>query len=193
MIRKFFATILLTAIIFFAQSVSAESYLTYQAHVEGIGWMREVGSGEVAGTTDQSRRLEAIVINFSDGIEYNAHVQDIGWQGWRYSGGVAGTVGESRRMEAIRIRLTGRLANDYDVYYRAHVQDIGWQNWVRNGEVAGTAGRSLRLEALQIKIVPKNNRYGDDYNHDRRNRYDDDYNNDRYDHDRYGRHEHRRW
>ena len=105
MIRKIFATLILTAIMFFAQSVSADSHITYQVSVQDYGWMSPVGDGRVAGTTDQGKRLEAIVINFSDGIEYNAHVQDIGWQGWTYSGGVAGTVGESRRMEAIRIRL----------------------------------------------------------------------------------------
>ena len=120
MIRKIFATVILTAIMFFAQSVSADSRLTYQVSVQDIGWMHPVSDGRVAGTTDQKKRLEAIVINFSDGIEYNAHVQDMGWQGWTYSGGVAGTVGESRRMEAIRIRLTGRAAQNYDVLYRAH-------------------------------------------------------------------------
>ena len=179
MIRKIFATLLLTAIIFFAQNVSASSNLSYQVSVQDIGWMHSVRDGEVAGTTDRGKRLEAIIINFSDGIEYNAHVQDIGWQGWTNSGGVAGTVGESRRMEAIRIKLTGRLASSYDVYYRAHVQNIGWQNWVRNGEIAGTEGESLRIEALQIKIVQKNSR-------------DDDYNRDRH-HDRWGHRDNRRW
>ena len=110
MIRKIFATMILTAIIFFAQNVSADSHVTYQVSVQDYGWMSPVSDGRVAGTTDQGRRLEAVIINFSDGIEYNAHVQDIGWQGWTYSGGVAGTVGESRRMEAIRIRLKLRRA-----------------------------------------------------------------------------------
>ena len=108
------------------------------------------------------------------------HVQNIGWQGWQYSGGVAGTIGEGLRIEAIRIRLTGRLAERYDVYYRAHVQDYGWQDWVRNGRIAGTEGQSLRLEALQIELVEKGSgyergRYGRDrYGRDRyRYGYDD--------------------
>lgn len=34
--------------------------LRYQVHVEGVGWMEWVGESELAGTTGQSRRLEAI-------------------------------------------------------------------------------------------------------------------------------------
>ena len=89
-------------------------------------------------------------------------------------------------MEAIRIRLTGSLANRYDVYYRAHVQNIGWQDWVKNGIIAGTEGQRLRIEALQIELVEKNSsyereRYGRDrYGYDRDGR-------DRYGRDRYGR------
>lgn len=178
MFKKFFAALLLTAIIFFAQNVSA-AHITYQVSVKDYGWMHPVGDGEVAGTTGEDRRIEAIVIDF-DGIEYNAHVRDIGWQGWRYSGEVAGTIGEGLRMEAIRIRLTGRYEDKYDVLYRAHVKDYGWLGWVRNGEVAGTTDEGLRMEAIQIRIVRKGDYYDDDYERDRYRRdrrygrYDDD-------------------
>ncbi len=36
------------------------------------------------------------------------------------------TTGQSKSVQAIQIRLTGEMANRYDVYYRAHVQDKGW-------------------------------------------------------------------
>ena len=58
-------------------------------------------------------------------------------------------------MEAIEIRLTGELAEQYDVVYRAHVQNIGWQDWVSNGEKAGTSGQSLRVESVQIRLEKK--------------------------------------
>ena len=163
MIRKIFAAVFLTAILFFAQNVSAEPSVNYRVYIQDYGWMRYVRDGQVAGTTGEGLRMEAIVIDF-DGIEYNPHVQDYGWRGWVPSGVIAGTTGESRRMEAIRIRLTGGYANRYDVYYRAHVQEIGWTNWVRNGEVAGTVGEGLRMEAIQIRIDRKGSRYYDDDN-----------------------------
>lgn len=152
MIRKLFATVFLITMLFLAQNVSAQAQFSIQANVEGIGWMQAVGNGKVAGTTGQAKRLEALIINFSEGIQYSAHVENIGWQDWMNSGGVAGTVGKNLRMEAIRIKL---LSPDFDIYYRAHVENAGWLGWAKNGEPAGTAGASLRMEALQIQIVPK--------------------------------------
>ena len=142
--------------------VEAESYqdnFTYQANVEGDGWMSPVKLGEVAGTTMQAKRLEALIINFNGGIKYSAHVQNIGWQNWVYAGGVAGTVGENRRMEAIKIQLVGNTEKYFDVYYRAHVQNVGWLGWAKNGEPAGTAGASLRMEAIQIQLVEKGSQF----------------------------------
>lgn len=55
----------------------------------------------------------------------------------------------------MKIKLTGELAEHYDIYYRAHVSNIGWQNWVKNDEIAGTTGKSLPIEAVQIKLVEK--------------------------------------
>lgn len=157
MVRKIFTALLLTAILFFAQNVSAQ--FNYQANVEGAGWLQPVGAGEVAGTTMQARRLEALIINFDGGIKYSAHVQNIGWQQWVTAGGVAGTVGHNLRMEAIRIQLEGQAAQYYDVYYRAHIENAGWLGWAKNGEPAGSAGASLRMEAIQIRLVDKNSHF----------------------------------
>jgi uncharacterized protein YjdB len=38
--------------------------IQYAAHVEGIGWMPWVNAGQVAGTTGQARRLEAIMVRW---------------------------------------------------------------------------------------------------------------------------------
>ena len=57
--------------------------------------------------------------------------------------------------EAIEIKLTGEMANKYDVYYRVHCQDYGWLGWAKNGASAGSEGMSKRLEAIQIVFVEK--------------------------------------
>ena len=155
MFRKIFTAWLFATLIFFTQNVSAQDNFSYQANVEGNGWMQAVKEGEVAGTVMQAKRLEALIINFNGGIKYSAHVQNYGWQDWVYAGGVAGTVNQNLRMEAIRIQLTGRTEKYYDVYYRAHVENVGWLGWAKNGEPAGSAGASLRMEAIQIRLVNK--------------------------------------
>ena len=136
-----------------------------QAHVENIGWQDAVLSGGVSGTTGQSLRVEALRIALDAGViggtvECRSHVQNIGWQDWVASGSTSGTEGCALRMEATQIRLTGNIADVYDIVYRAHVQNIGWQPWTLNGGIAGTEGQSLRVEALQVKLVKKGADFG---------------------------------
>ncbi len=131
-------------------STNAARAVCYNAHLQDIGWQGVRCNGEIAGTTGQSRRLEAIVIAVSTDVGnvcYNAHLQDIAWQGVRCNSEIAGTTGQSRRLEAIAIAVTFG-----DVCYNAHLQDIGWQGARCNGAIAGTTGQSRRLEAIAIAV-----------------------------------------
>lgn len=138
-----------------------------RAHVQTYGWLSDASSasGDVCmiGTTGQSKRMEAIQLSvevdgpegYTGGIEYRSHIQRIGWQEWKSNGEFSGTTGMSRRLESLQVRLTGDLAEDYDVYYRVHVQHLGWLGWAKNGEYAGTATYSKRLESIEIIIQEK--------------------------------------
>ena len=135
-------------------------FVWYQAHVANIGWQNVVADGATAGTTNRGLRMEALTITlanqpYSGSIEYNAHCANLGWQGWKSNGATAGTINQARQMEALQIRLTGEMANYYDIYYRAHAQNIGWMGWAKNGESAGSAGYGYRMEALEIRLVVK--------------------------------------
>lgn len=134
--------------------------VAYQSHVSGVGWQSYSRDGAQSGTTGAARAIEAVTAYlptqaYSGSISYNAHCANIGWQGWKSSGKVAGTTGQSRQMEAIQVKLTGEMANHYDVYYRVHSQDYGWLGWAKNGEVAGTVGYGKRMEAYQVVLVAK--------------------------------------
>ena len=65
----------------------------------------------MAGTTGESKRVEAVEIKLSDNLAqiydvyYRTHVQNIGWQDWVKNGEMAGTTGESKRVEAVEIEL----------------------------------------------------------------------------------------
>ncbi len=132
--------------------------VSYQSHVESIGWQDWYSNGGTSGTSGRALRLEAMRLSLGDdvdGIEYQTHVQNIGWQDWVADGALSGTSGQSLRLEAIKIRLTGAIANQYDIYYRVHAQNVGWMGWAKNGAASGTAGYSYRLEAIEIKLVRK--------------------------------------
>lgn len=142
----------------------SKPYFSYRGHSQLYGWGKTVGEGNVVGTTGQSKRLEACIINFKNfdgrsGITYKTHVSNIGWQNWCDSGCIAGTTGQSRQIEAIQIKLTGGMEKFFDIYYRLHVANFGWLGWARNGEVAGTTGGGIRAEALQIRIVVKSSSF----------------------------------
>ena len=137
--------------------------LTYRAHVSNVGWQGAVSDGATAGTTGRGLALEDLKLSldssdYSDGscVQIDAHVSGVGWQGWDTpSASEGGTTGQGRAVEAVRLRLTGSLAKDYDVYYRVHASNIGWMAWAKDGEEAGTTGMSCSLEAVQIKLVRK--------------------------------------
>ncbi|RXF32309.1 hypothetical protein EG868_09795 [Enterococcus faecalis] len=134
--------------------------INYQTHIQDIGWQGVVKNGEISGTSRRSLRLEGIKMNISNSdlagsVEYRTHVQEIGWQGYVKDNQFSGTSGKSLRLEAIQIRLTGEIANAYDVYYRVHIEDKGWLNWAKNSESAGSQSAAKRLEAIQIKLVKK--------------------------------------
>lgn len=136
------------------EAASERLNITYQTHVQNIGWQSNKDEDEISGTTGQELRLEAIKINNTNtdfSIKYKVHIKNIGWQEWKEDGETAGTTGQALRLEAIQIKLEG--TENYSIQYRVHVQNIGWQEWKEDGEIAGTTGQSLRLEAIQIRII----------------------------------------
>lgn len=137
-----------------------QSLVTYKTHVQTYGWQDWKSDGMTAGTSGEAKRLEAIKIEMvnpdAEGtIEYRTHIQTYGWQKWVKDGELSGTLGKARRMEAIQIRLTGKMADKYDVYYRVHSQSYGWLGWAKNEEPAGTSGLAKRMEAIEVRLVPK--------------------------------------
>lgn len=125
----------------------------YQVHMKDIGWGAVVYDGTQAGTTGQSRRIEALKINpFAHNINAKAHIQNIGWKdyGKIYASTVIGTTGQSLRLEALCLNCT-----DAKLEYRVHVATEGWSAWTLADGIAtlGTVGMKLAIEAIQIKVA----------------------------------------
>ena len=134
--------------------------MTYDSHVEGIGWQGYTTDNTIGGTTGVGKRLEAFRISYdsslgSGGISYSSSVKVKGWQNEVTTGNISGTIGQSKPLEALKIRLTGAVANKYDIYLRVHSSNIGWLGWAKNGEAAGTGNSDTKIEAYQVHIVPK--------------------------------------
>ena len=140
--------------------------VSYQTHVQDIGWQAPVSNEMTAGTTGRAKRVEALKINLlsqdgtplgNDSISVQSHISGIGWEPQPVGNGqTSGTVGQSRAIEAIKLSLSGGLSDSYDIWYRVHSANVGWLGWASNGEPAGTQGYAYQIEAIQIKVLPKN-------------------------------------
>ena len=86
--------------------------------MQTYGWQGDVNNpntwkkeGEMAGTSGESKRLEAFCLKLTGDLEkhydvyYRTHVQHFGWLGWAKNGEKCGTTGFSYRMEALQIVL----------------------------------------------------------------------------------------
>jgi len=132
-------------------------HIRYQPYVYMEGWKDWAYDGQDAGTTGQTRYLEAIMIELINapstmGVAYKSYVYGSGWTDWTDDGQVTGTTGESKEMEAISIKLTN-APQGFKVAYQAYLQFEGWTDWAYDGQVAGTTGQSRGIEAIRIKII----------------------------------------
>lgn len=137
--------------------------ITYNTHIQNLGWKKSVSNGQTCGTTGKSLRMEGLRVYLKSSkksmVTYRSHVATIGWQSWVNSGTLSGTTGKSKAIEGVQIKLKGNYAKKYDIYYRLHVKNLGWLGWAKNGATAGTTGLGLRSEAIQIKLVKKNAKF----------------------------------
>ncbi|MDR0922440.1 MAG: C39 family peptidase [Lactobacillales bacterium] len=134
--------------------------ISYQSHIQDIGWQAAKKNGELSGTSGQAKRLEGLKVKIetstiSGGVQYKTHVEDYGWQNYVANGALSGTTGKGKRLEALQVRLTGDLSRYFDVYYRGHVEDFGWLGWTKNDGVSGSSGYGFRLEAIEMRLVKK--------------------------------------
>ncbi|MBR4513265.1 MAG: hypothetical protein IKO61_00045 [Lachnospiraceae bacterium] len=100
--------------------------IRYKSFVQKSGWMPWVANGNVSGSPDLGRRVEAIAATFTGeaaanyDLYYRTYVRGYGWLGWASNGTAAGTRGLSKPIYAIQFDLVkkdgkapGSTANAY--------------------------------------------------------------------------------
>ena len=130
-------------------------YKSYTAN----GWTKEVTNG-TSSWANTSTKIQAVSMTLrnadvSGDLQYSTYMQSYEWQDWVSAGNISGIPDENKRLEAIKIRLTGQLAEKYDVYYRTYVDGDGWLDWAKNGAAAGSSGKAKAVYQIQVKIVNK--------------------------------------
>ena len=137
--------------------------VSYTTEQTGYGTNEAVTNGKVSGHTASGKRLTGFAVNYTNQatgltgtILYRAYVEGTGWTDWMESGQLAGTAAGGERINAIQMKLTGELAEFYDIYYRSYVVGYKWLGWAKNGQLSGSKTTlKYRMEALQIKLQAK--------------------------------------
>ena len=123
--------------------------ISYQAHIQNIGWQNIVSNGAIAGTLGKDLRIEAIKISSDIDIQYRVHMEGIGWGEWVPKDCMAGTIGENRRIEAIEL-----ISSYNNIRGQANIQDRDWlPEQVGTHIILGTVGQNLKLEAFKFKFM----------------------------------------
>ena len=133
---------------------SQKGEVSYQVHVRRQGWLSWKCDGEMAGTTGQNRRIEALRIAPPGKTNVKIHMKGIGDREYQdiTKNTILGTTGEKRRIEAIAIEGSTK-EEELHYAYQVHQKSKGWTDWKFDGEWAGERGGSLQMEAVRIRIA----------------------------------------
>lgn len=130
----------------FRKKGKAKHNIGYRSHIENTGWQDWVFDGDTSGTTGQTKRIEAIQIDYDKEVYAKAHIQYKGWVdfGKITKDTIIGTTGESLRLECLCLKG--------DFKYRVHIQNVGWSTWTNADGIStlGSVGQGLQIEAIQI-------------------------------------------
>ena len=106
-----------------------------------------------AGSKLESIKLTVLKDEYDGGISYSTYLTEKGWQNYVSNERDSNQIGN--KIEAIKIKLTGEVANHYDVYYSVYVSDTGWTGWSKNDSPCGNIGNFKYIQAYRVKVVEK--------------------------------------
>ena len=134
-----------------AEGVTAEAVQPQDAvQVGAVYWVYDHGNGWSAAAKDNTYlqvtpgsystaiwlTLENQPAGMTGTIAYQVNLSGSGWLEWKENSTEAGDAVGDMPLEAVKIKLTGQLGEQYDVYYSV-LQNGGWTDLAMNGETAG--------------------------------------------------------
>lgn len=87
-------------------------------------------------------------------ISYQVNLSGSGWLDWVENGVQTGTTESDTPIEAIRMKLTGQLPENYELYYTV-LQNGAWTAWAANGETAGIEAQGYVIQGLRVTVAQK--------------------------------------
>ncbi len=137
-----------------------EMEAVYWIYDHGRGWSAETADNNYVQSPNGSYttaiwvELKNKPNHVSGNLSYQVNLRGYGWKNWTKEAAEAGDSTGDMPLEAVRIRLDGRLAEQYDVYYSVF-QNGAWTELAMNGETAGIEAQGLRVDGLRVAIRKK--------------------------------------
>lgn len=144
----------------FSAFAEEEIKAVYWIYDNGIGWSAETKDNRYVQASADSyataiwASLENQPLGMTGTIEYQVNLSGFGWLKWNEHATEAGNSAGDRPLEAVKVRLTGQVGEQYDVYYSV-LQNGNWTGLVMNGEKAGMEGQGLHVDGLRIAVRKK--------------------------------------
>lgn len=144
------------------ENLGEQPTVVYRMYRDKYKWSKKwYRNGEISGVTSGKHQKSAGLMmavtgsKYTGNIEYRVRGEGYSWLGWCSNNTKTGKYGKNKRIEGVQMRLTGELAEHFDVYYRVKVRSKGWLGWAKNGQSSGTEKFKYYIMALQCVIVPK--------------------------------------
>lgn len=141
-------------------SAEPEMGAKYWTYNYGNGWSAETKDNQYVQAPVNSYvtalwvELENKPADITGELSCEVNLSGSGWIGWQKEATEAGNIAGDMPLEAVKIRLTGKLEDQYDVYYSVF-QSGAWTELVSNGAVAGVEAQGKRVDGLRVAIRRK--------------------------------------
>ncbi len=155
------AVVATVAVLFPINADAAEALgVSYSAFYSNTGW--GIWNMDNTSAMQHGSHIGALKLGLynqpaeqSGTILYQVNVSKTGWLEWVENGAVAGSEIMGEPLESVRVKLSGDLKAQYDIYTKVLQNDNKWTAWAKNGEDAGTAGVGTHIRGIRITVLQK--------------------------------------
>ncbi len=132
--------------------------IQYASYQSSSGWQLAREDGAISGSIGLNRSLSFIRVRLSDteygNIAYRTYTQNGGWEN-AYRTNASNSGRSEDVIQALEMKLSGELAEQYDLYYQVNVTSIGWMAWAKNDEPCGFTGYPYGVQAYRVRLIRK--------------------------------------
>lgn len=116
-----------------------------------ISYSLQQASNPPSNSSSASGIVLTVDTNLAGSAQYRVRDTAGAWSSWTSAGGLASASNGS--MQAVEMKLTGVLADAYNLAYATYFDTLGWLGWAKDGAIAGEEDFTYPLRAVKVEIL----------------------------------------